>query len=77
MNNAAPFDQMLPVEPSHLGGSVTHAVNRNARPASCGSHEQLMHAAVVAALRAAATAADLRRTLDANRLAQATADAQG
>ena len=77
MSNAAPFDHMSSADPSHSAGQVTHAVTRSARPVTSGSHEQLMHAAVVAAVRAAATAADLRRAIDASRRAQRMDEAVG
>ena len=77
MSNAASFDQISSAEPSHSAGPMTHAVTRSARPATSGSHEQLMHAAVVAAVCAAATAADLRRAIDASRRAQRVDEAVG
>jgi hypothetical protein len=73
MKNAAPLEQLPPVEPAHSVGSLSHLAPLGARPTPSpgpGSHEQLMRAAVVAAMRAAATAAELRRTIDAERSAR-------
>ena len=72
MNNAAPLEQLPLVEPAHSVGSLSHLapLGRATPSPRPGSHEQLMRAAVVAAMRAAATAAELRRTIDAERSAR-------
>ena len=80
MNKATPLDQEPPqspqVEPIRVTGMQLHAGILDARPLASGSHEQLMRAAVVAALRAAATAAELRRAFDAERSARAAGEAE-
>ena len=72
MNNAAHLEQLPLGEPAHSVGSLPHLtpVGRSAPSPGPGSHEQLMRAAVVAAMRAAATAAELRRSIDAERSAR-------
>jgi hypothetical protein len=78
MDKAVQFDQ---TQTSESAGYVTSAPRPagaagNPRPFVPVTHEQLLRAAIVAARNAASSAADLRRTFDAERSARAASRGQ-
>jgi hypothetical protein len=72
MDKAVQLDQTQPTEPAGYSTNASRPAGAagSARPSAPVTHEQLLRAAIVAARTAASSAADLRRTLDAERSAR-------
>jgi hypothetical protein len=72
MDKAVQLDQTQPPEQAGYVTSAPRPAGATAspRPSVPVTHEQLLRAAIMAARNAASSAADLRRTLDAERSAR-------